>query len=56
MWDKDLLMKKEYLGEIGLGVEDWFPLGKGMKEEERRFRFGETEVTLYFIYFMTRVC
>ena len=45
-------MKKEYLGEIGLGVEDWFPLGKGMKEEERRFRFGETEVKLFILFIL----
>jgi hypothetical protein len=56
VWDKDLLMKKEYLGEIGLGVEDWFPLGKGVKEEERRYRFGETEVRhFYYLFFVNNI-
>jgi len=25
VWDKNLLLKKEYLGEIALSIEEWFP-------------------------------
>jgi phosphatidylserine decarboxylase len=25
VWDKNLLLKKEYLGEIALPIEEWFP-------------------------------
>ncbi|KZP00337.1 hypothetical protein CALVIDRAFT_476192 [Calocera viscosa TUFC12733] len=25
VWDKDMMMRKEYLGEVSVKVEDWFP-------------------------------
>lgn len=25
VWDKNLLMKKEYLGEVAIPIEEWFP-------------------------------
>ena len=25
VWDRDMLVKKEYMGEVGVGVDAWFP-------------------------------
>ncbi|KAF8624424.1 hypothetical protein AX17_007133 [Amanita inopinata Kibby_2008] len=39
VWDRDMLLKKEYLGEVGVGVARWFPLsgsgGDDLGEGER---------------------
>ncbi|EJU05118.1 hypothetical protein DACRYDRAFT_76182 [Dacryopinax primogenitus] len=35
VWDKDIMMRKEYLGEVAVRVEDWFP------EEEKNLAFDD---------------
>ncbi|KZT53676.1 hypothetical protein CALCODRAFT_41540 [Calocera cornea HHB12733] len=35
VWDKDMMMRKEYLGEVAVRVEDWFP------DETRNIRFDD---------------
>ena len=29
VWDRETLLKKEHLGEVGVGVDNWFSDGKG---------------------------
>ena len=33
-WDQNILLKKEYLGEVALGVDGWFPRGEGGGDEK----------------------
>jgi hypothetical protein len=41
VWDEDLV-KDDYLGEVGLRVEEWFPGGQGGGNP--KFAFDEAEV------------
>jgi phosphatidylserine decarboxylase len=42
LWDKDMLMKKEYLGEAALPLENWFKDG----ESGRQFAWEDATVRL----------
>ncbi|KAF8629477.1 hypothetical protein AX15_003424 [Amanita polypyramis BW_CC] len=41
VWDRDMLVKKEYLGEVGVGVDSWFPLDTSEKEGERALAWDD---------------
>lgn len=48
LWDKDMI-KKDYLGEASLAIEDWFKNGEGLAfNDDRNFvcYFSRTSITM----------
>ncbi len=39
VWDRDHMLKREYLGEVGVGVEGWFPGALGWDDLDNKASF-----------------
>lgn len=40
VWDRDNVLKKEYLGEVGVGVGGWFPGALGWDDPDNKVSFS----------------